>query len=331
MSGDATAQVIGLGSPLVDLCIQVEDAFLEANVPGAKGGMELVSAAEVGRILQEHGGMPAQAPGGSACNVLAGLANLGIRSAFIGCTGDDDLGEFMRMSLAVQGVDARLIERQGAPTGRVLAMVTPDAQRTFRTCLGAAATLSAEEVSPEAFAGARYVVMEGYSCYDHALVRAIASAARQADAELVLDFASHEVVRANRAMFGDLLAQGLVGGAILNQDEAAAWSGGDPKAALDEIAPLVRFAAVKIGADGAWLRRGAEAMHTAAIPAKAIDTNGAGDAWLAGLLAGLVRGAPLDVCGEMAARAGAAAVEVVGAQVPRPKWREIRGRLDAWS
>lgn len=330
MSG-ATAEVVGLGSPLVDLCIQVEDAFLAEHVPGAKGGMELVAAAEIGRLLDVHGGMPAQAPGGSACNVVGGLANLGLRAAFIGCTGDDDLGEFMRMSLAVQGVDARMIERAGAPTGRVLAMVTPDAQRTFRTCLGAAATLSAAEVSPAAFAGARFVVMEGYSCYDHELVRAIALAAREAHAALVLDFASHEVVRANRAMFGDLLAQGLVGGAILNQDEAAAWSGGDPRAALDEIAPLVEFAAVKLGADGAWLRLGKQALHTPGIPAKAIDTNGAGDAWLAGLLAGLVRGCPLDVCGELAARAGAAVVEVVGAQLPRPRWRELRGRLDAWS
>jgi sugar/nucleoside kinase (ribokinase family) len=324
-------EVIGLGSPLVDLCIQVDDAFLAEHVPGAKGGMELVSAAEVGRVLAVHGGMPAQAPGGSACNVLAGCANLGLGAAFIGCTGDDDLGEFMRMSLAVQGVDARLIVRQQTPTGRVLAMVTPDAQRTFRTCLGAAATLSAAEVSPDSFAGARFVVMEGYSCYDHSLVRAIALAARQAGAELVLDFASHEVVRANQPVLAELMAQGLVGGAILNQDEAAAWSAGDPRAALDEIAPLVRFAAVKLGADGAWLRRGGEKLHTPGIPAKAIDTNGAGDAWLAGLLAGLVRGCPLDVCGELAARAGAAAVEVVGAQVPRPKWRDIKGRLDAWS
>jgi sugar/nucleoside kinase (ribokinase family) len=223
------------------------------------------------------------------------------------------------------------VVRDQAPTGRVLAMVTPDAQRTFRTCLGAAATLSADEVSPEAFAGTRFVVMEGYSCYDHGLVRAIALAAREARSELVLDFASHEVVRANQAMFAELMAQGLVGGAILNQDEAAAWSGGDPRAALDEIAPLVRFAAVKLGADGAWLRRSGEQIHTPGIAVKAIDTNGAGDAWLAGLLCGMVRGAPLEICGELAARAGAAAVEVVGAQVPRHQWREIRGRLDAWS
>jgi sugar/nucleoside kinase (ribokinase family) len=132
-------------------------------------------------------------------------------------------------------------------------------------------------------------------------------------------------------VLADLMAQGLVGGAILNQDEAAAWSGGDPRAALDDIAPMVRFAAVKIGADGAWLRRGAERLHAPAVPVQAIDTNGAGDAWLAGLLSGLVRGAPLDICGELAARAGAAAVAVVGAQVPRAQWREIRGRLDAWS
>lgn len=327
----AAAEVVGIGSPLVDLCVRVEDAFLAEHVPGAKGGMELVDAAEVGRILAAHGGMPSQAPGGAACNVTVGCANLGLGAAFIGCVGEDELGLFMRTALAMQGCDARLISRGGTPTGRVLAMVTPDAQRTFRTCLGAAGTLSAADIAPGLFAGARYVVMEGYSLYDHALARAVANAARDAGAALVLDFAAHEVVRANRAVLDELLTAGLVGIAILNQDEAAAWSGGSPMDALDQIAPRVQLAAVKLGADGAAIRRGSERLRAAAHPATAIDTNGAGDAWEAGLLAGLARGLPLEVCAELAARAGAAAVEVTGAQVPRPRWRELRGRLDAWS
>jgi sugar/nucleoside kinase (ribokinase family) len=325
------AAIIGIGSPLVDLCVQVDDAFLAEHVPGAKGGMELVGPDEVARILAATGAMPAQAPGGSACNVAAGCANLGIPTAFVGCTGDDDLAEFMRMSLAVQSVDARLIVREGGHTGRVLAMVTPDAQRTFRTCLGAAATLGAADVSAATFAGAQWVVMEGYSLYDHGLARAIAASARAAGAKLVLDFAAHEVVRANRPVLDELIDAGLVGAAILNQDEAAAWSGGDPMAAVEQIAPRVGLLAVKLGAEGSILVRGGERLRAPAIPATAIDTNGAGDAWLAGLLSGLVRGAPLDICAELAGRAGAAAVAVVGAQVPRPRWREIRGRLDAWS
>lgn len=326
-----TAEVVGIGSPLVDLCVQVEDAFLTEHVPSDKGGMVLVDAAEVGRILSAHAGMPAQAPGGAACNVSVGCANLGLGTAFVGCVGDDDLGTFMRTALAVQGCDARLIDRGTTPTGRVLAMVTPDAQRTFRTCLGAAGTLAAGDVTPGMFTGARFVVMEGYSLYDHALAKAVASEAKAAGAALVLDFAAHEVVRANRAVLDEMLSAGLVGIAILNQDEAAAWSGGDPLQALDEIAPRVQLAAVKLGADGAMLRRGGERLRAAAISAQAIDTNGAGDAWEAGLLAGLARGLPLEVCGELAARAGAAAVAVVGAQVPRPAWRELRGRLDAWA
>ena len=322
---------MGIGSPLVDLCIQVDDAFLNEHVPGAKGGMELVGPEVIAKILAAHGGMPSQAPGGAACNVSTGTANLGIRSAFSGITGDDDLAEYMRMSLAMQGCKTLLIERQTGHTGRVLAMITPDAQRTFRTCLGAAGSLHAGDVSPQLFAGARYVIMEGYSLYDHGLARAIARAAKEAGAILALDFAAHEVVRNNRAVLDELLQGGLVGVALLNQDEAAAWSGGSPLAAIDEIAPRVQLVAVKLGADGAMLARGAERLRAPAQAARAIDTNGAGDAWAAGLLAGLIRGLPLDRCADIAARAGAAAVEVVGAQVPRPRWQEIRGRLDAWS
>ena len=134
-------EIIGVGSALVDLLVQVDDAFLAKQVPGAKGGMEWMEAADIGRILESHGGMPAQSAGGAASNTTVGTANLGIRAAFLGCIGDDELGRFYRDSLLVQGCEPRLIERAGSPTGRVLALVTPDAQRTFRTCLGAAATL----------------------------------------------------------------------------------------------------------------------------------------------------------------------------------------------
>ena len=324
-------ELVGIGSPLVDLCIQVDDAFLNEHVAGAKGGMELVGPDVVAKILDAHGGMPAQAPGGAACNVATGAANLGIRSAFVGATGDDDLAEYMRMSLAVQGCKTLMIERQDGHTGRVLAMITPDTQRTFRTYLGAAGSLHAADVNSQLFAGARYVIMEGYSLYDHELARAIARAAHEAKATLVLDFAAHEVVRNNRSVLDELLQASLVGVALLNQDEAAAWSGGSPLDAIDQIAPRVRLVAVKLGSEGAVLARGSERVRVQAHPTKAIDTNGAGDAWAAGLLAGLIRGLPLERCADIAGRAGAAAVEVVGAQIPRPRWREIRGRLDAWS
>lgn len=326
-----SAAVVGFGSPLVDLCVSVDDAFLAAEVRGAKGGMELVSAAEIERLLAAHRGQPAQAPGGSACNVIAGLASLGIPARFVGCVGDDAYGQHLATALAVQGVEARLIVRPGVPTGRVLALVTPDAQRTFRTCLGAAATLAAADVEPALLAGARFVVMEGYSSYDPALVRAIAAAAHAAGAGLVLDAAAHEVVRAARPLFEELIAAGRIEVLALNEDEAAAWNPAGPEAALDELAARVPLVAVKLGARGAILARGRERLAIPAQPATVVDTIGAGDAWLAGLLAGLVRGCPLAVCGELAARAGAAAVSVAGAQVPRARWRALAGRLDAWS
>ncbi|MCS6969786.1 MAG: adenosine kinase [Planctomycetota bacterium] len=326
-----SAQVVGFGSPLVDLCLSVDEAFLAAEVGGERGGMQLVSAETIERVLAAHGGQPAQAPGGSACNVVCGLAALGIAAAFIGCIGDDAYGQHLATALAMQGVEARLIVRRGLPTGRVLALVTPDGQRTFRTCLGAAASLSAAEVQGAELRGARFVVMEGYSTYDPQLARAIAAAARAAGAELVLDFAAHEVVRAARPLLEELLAAGLVAIAVLNEDEAAAWSGGEPLAALDMLAPQVRLCAVKRGAQGAVLAEGRQRLAIPAVPAEVVDTIGAGDAWLAGLLAGLVRGLPLAVCGELAAHAGAAAVAVAGAQVPRARWRQLAGRLDAWT
>jgi sugar/nucleoside kinase (ribokinase family) len=276
--------------------------------------------------------MPAQAAGGAASNATVGAAALGIKAAFIGNVGDDELGGYYRTALQLQGCDPRLGVRAGTPTGRVLALVTFDAQRTFRTCLGAAATLDPAQFTADTFAGAQVVMLEGYSLFNHDLTRAVARATRAAGAQLALDFAAHEVVRANRAVLNELLDAGLIDLAFLNQDEAAAWSGGDPLAALPDIAPRVRLVAVKLGADGAVLRQGRDELRAPPVPAaQVVDTTGAGDAWAAGFLAGWIRKAPLDICADLAARAGSHAVQVIGAQLPRPVWQHLKGRLDAWS
>lgn len=323
-------QLIGVGSPLVDLVLRVEDAFLDRHVPGAKGGMELIEPDAVHRLIAASGRMPSQSPGGSAANITVGCANLGVPSAFIGSCGNDDFAAFYADALTAQRCQPRLVDHASLPTGRVLAMVTPDGERTMRTCLGAAAALDPAYFTPAVFRGARVVMVEGYSLYNHELARAIVRAARDAGCQVALDLAAFEVVQANREVIEELFGIGI-DLVFANQDEARAWNAGGEDAALTDLAGRARIAVVKLGKDGAIVARGDERVRVASEAVTPIDTIGAGDCWAAGFLAAWLRDLPLEVCGRLGCLAGAAVVQVAGAQLPREAWLGLKGRLDAWS
>ena len=322
-------ELIGVGSPLVDLVLEVEDDFLSSHVSGAKGGMEMVSHEDIAALIETSKSQPVQAAGGAASNTVTGCASLGIDCAFIGSIGDDAYGAYYREALAGHGCGDRLVHHPEHPTGHVLSMVTPDAERTMRTFLGAAADLATENFTAEQFADAKVVMLEGYSLYNHNLTWAVAHAAEAAGCELACDLASFEVVEHNKPVIEELLDK-HVDIVFVNQDEARALCG-DVHAAIDYLAERCKVACVKLGKEGAWVASGKERHHVPALVVEdAIDTTGAGDSWAAGFLAGYLRGLPLDRCAHLGAMAGAAVVQVMGAQVPAEGWIKIRGYLEAW-
>lgn len=323
--------LIGIGSPLVDLLIRIEDSFLASNVSGAKGGMELTDAAAIAGIIAASGQEAQRAPGGAAANTTMGCASLGLATAFVGCRGDDPEGAYYSDALVQMGVEPRLTINPEAPTGRVLSLITPDAERTMRTCLGAAATMKPEAITKGTFADCRLVMLEGYTLFNPDLTRAIARAAKEAGCELALDMASFEVVRAGRIVLEELLS-GQVDIVFANETEARAWHPDGELAAWEDLAARARIAVVKVGKDGAWIARGRERHQVPAqVVENVVDTTGAGDNWAAGFLSGYLRGLPLDHCGKLGAMAGAAVVQVVGAQPPAQSWQRIRGYLEAWA
>jgi sugar/nucleoside kinase (ribokinase family) len=323
-------EVIGVGSPLMDLVLQVDDKFLAKHAGGAKGGMELMSHGSIEKILHASERKPIQAPGGSAANITVGCAQLGIGAAFIGCRGADGIGTAYGEALAAQGCEPRLIDHKHLPTGHALSLVTPDGERTMRTCLGAAAELDAGHFTPEVFAGARLAIMEGYMLSNRKLTMAVAQAAKKAGCLVALDFASFEVVNAHRAIIHELL-DGMIDIVLANGDEAQAWHADGHEAALHDLAGKTMLTAVKLGKDGALIARDTERTQVKADVVTAVDTTGAGDCWAAGFLSAFLRGIPLDACGKIASKAGAAVVQVIGAQMDRERWLAIRGQMDAWA
>ena len=116
-----------------------------------------------------------------------------------------------------------------------------------------------------------------------------------------------------------------------NEDEARAFCGTDsPEAALDTFGELCDTAAVKLGADGAWLQSGSERIFTEAVKVEeVVDTTGAGDCWAAGFLYGYLKGLSLEKSGALAALVGAETVRTLGASPSPEGWKRIRAFVDS--
>lgn len=321
--------LIGVGAPIMDIVAAVPDAFL-ANTTGDKGGMVMVDAAEMARLVTLLPTPPTLTPGGSAANTTFNATRLGLRTTFLGKLGGDAIAQAYRARFASAGVDTLRYKHSPLPNARCLILTTPDAQRTLRTELGAVFTFSPAEVSAADFAGCRHAHIEGYVVFNQALADAVVTSARAAGCKLSLDLASFEVVRASRDWLLAQLKAGL-DLVVANEDESRELFPDLHAASAEHYAEHARrlasfggTAAVKLGKDGAWIARGTELHRIAPVTiSDAIDSNGAGDAWAAGFLAGYLRGLPLTTCGTLASILGAETVRHMGPVIPDAAWKSV--------
>ncbi len=323
--------LIGVGSPIMDLLAHVDDAFLSAHVSGAKGGMVLVDDADIARLVARAGGQVARQTGGSSANATLAAARLGLRTAFLGKLGSDVTGEEYYESFVAAGCDGSRFKRALAPNGRCLSLVTPDGQRTLRTHLGAAMLLDPAEISAADFQGARHAHIEGYLLFNPALANQVVRSARAAGCTLSIDLASFEVVNAARDWIFGQLREG-VDIVFANEDEARALFQRDDayETFARELAGFGGIAAVKLGKDGAWVARGRELHRIKPVRAeRVVDTTGAGDSWAAGFLYGHLRGAPLAAAGAVGSILGAETVQHLGAAIPDTHWPRVRAAVGA--
>jgi sugar/nucleoside kinase (ribokinase family) len=320
-------KVLGLGNALVDILVRIQDDKLLATLDLPKSCMTLVSAGQINAILKKIAGFEKQETcGGSAANTISGLARLGVGTGYIGKIGHDPYGEFFATEMQRHGTDARMFYG-ASQTGRALGLITPDSERTFATFLGAAVELEPTDLSPELFRGYDYFHIEGYMVQNHPLTRTALRLAKEAGLEVSLDLASHNVVRENLAFLQEMV-RSYVDIVFANEDEAMAFSGAaSPAEALVSIPPQCRIAVVKLGKKGSLVKHKEERHEIGCIPAKAIDTTGAGDLYAAGFLYGLIKGYSLPVCGRIGSLLSGKVVEVVGAKLGESQWLEVEASL----
>ena len=315
--------IAGVGSALIDLLIHEKDAFVaQSGVP--KGGMALVDYDHIQKMLDRTTAQPAIVTGGSACNTAVGVAKLGGLARFVGKCGQDDMGDRYAADLKRCGVDPCLFT-SSTPTGRVLSMITPDAQRSMLTYLGASSEMAPQEIIPQCFAKAAVVHIEGYLLFNPDLMQAVLAAARTAGSLTSLDLASFTVVEANKAHVMRIVEE-YVDILIANQDEARAFTGlSDEQQAIKALAAKAPLAVLKVGPKGSYIAHAGQIIPVAPVKGGVVvDTTGAGDLWAAGFLYGMVNNLSLETCGALGSACGMEVCQVVGASIPEVGWERIK-------
>ena len=323
--------VVGLAQAMVDYAGQVEDGFL-ADRGLAKGARNIIGHEERGRFLEEVGGESFKvAPGGSLSNTLVALGRLGaasrhggdpgsgLRVAMAGPCGNDPVGDFYRARIGKAGVEF-LSEPGEGSTGTVIVLTTPDAQRTMLSHGGSSEALALDARVRAAVEGASILLIEGYLWEMAGTVGAIReaiAAAKRAGTLVALTASDTSLVDRYRADLLDLL-DGQVDILFANGAESEALTGlADVRAASMRLAERCPLVAVTDGSKGSVLVCEG-AMHL--IPPywakdSPVDTCGAGDAYAAGVLYGLLSGAGISGIGGAGARVASTVIGRQGARL----------------
>lgn len=316
-SRDTELDVVGLGNALVDVIAPATEAFLVEHGLH-KGSMSLVGADEA-QHLYDAMGQAVEVSGGSAANTLAGIASFGGRAGFIGRVRDDQLGAVFAHDIQAAGVAFPIPPAsEGLPTGRCLVAVTPDAQRTMSTLLGAAAQLGPEDVDEALVAGAAICYLEGY-LFEQPAARAAfdkaAAVAHGAGRKVALTLSDSFCVERSPDGFRDLVER-TVDVLFGNEDELRAlYATTSTEEALEHAQRWCDLIVVTRGAAGSTVVSGTNRHDVAAAPvARVVDTTGAGDLFAAGFLHGLTSGRDLPACARLGSVAAAEVISHFGAR-----------------
>jgi sugar/nucleoside kinase (ribokinase family) len=307
--------VVGIGNAIVDVLVQADDDVLEVHQL-SKGTMALVDEAAAERLYASVGpGL--ETSGGSAANTLAGIAQLGGRAGFIGRVRDDQLGTIFSHDIRAVGAHYDTPPANSGPTtARCLILVTPDAQRTMCTFLGASVLLDPSDLDLNLVAKAKVLYLEGYLWDSEAAKRAFIAAAETARAnggQVALSLSDAFCVDRHRDSFLELV-DGHVDILFANEMEITSlYKANSFSEAVEQVRGRCRVAALTRSGDGSLLLCGDTRIE---IPAyrlgPLVDTTGAGDLYAAGFLYGYTQGLALEQCGHLASLCAGQVVTQLG-------------------
>ncbi len=258
-------------------------------------------------------------PGGSAANTIAALARLGIKTGFIGRVGDDADGAYLRSEMAKEGVDTQGIEVARGRTGSAIVLVDPGGERSMYVHPGVNDALSFTPENLSYAKSAKYLHLSSF------VGETVIDVQRE-----ILDRSKAEISFAPGMLYArrglDTLS-GIISNAkvvFLNRDEMEMLTGSGYRkgaGALNEIG--AEIVVVTLGGDGCYIRTSDAEVSIPGFAARVVDTTGAGDAFCAGFLYGLLMDEPLRVCGRLGNFVAAKCIGAVGAREGLPRKIEI--------
>lgn len=316
-------RIIGIGNALVDILVHIDNDEILDRLGLCKGGMEMIDAQRKREILEVISGMPQTiATGGSTSNTIHGLARLGAEAGYIGKVGDDEVGKLFREGCTRFGVIPHLVEST-EDTGVAITFISSNAERTFATYLGAAATMQPDEVDASIFDQYDIIHIEGYLIFNHDLILSVCQKAKEHGLQISMDMASYNLIESNLD-FVKMLLRDYVDIIFANEEEAKAFAGVEGVEALHVLSDYCPVSIVKVGKDGSFIKMDGEVTPVLPMKATPVDTTGAGDIYASGFLYGYVNGYGALKSGNLASLLSSRLIEYVGAKLPDEVWEEIK-------
>ena len=330
----AKYQLYGIGAALVDSEFVVSDSFLQQNQI-EKGVMTLVDQprqAELIKALKGAAGSLVRKSGGSACNSIVAAASLGASSAFSGKVAEDEDGQYFAQDLAEAGVAfyGQQAQVADAVTGKCLVMVTDDAERTMNTYLGASEDFTAADIDQQALLASEWFYIEGYLLTDNtraAVIQEAVTVAKDQGVKIALSLSDPFVAQ----LFADNL-RAVIGDGIdlifCNKDEALAFTQTETLShACEALKSYSDTFAITDGANGAVVYDGSSLTPVSAVPANAVDTNGAGDMFAGAFLYAITAGRDYIWAAELGNESAALLVAQFGPRLEADEFESIKQRF----
>lgn len=319
--------VTGIGNAIVDVLSHCEESFIVENRM-VKGTMALIDENQAVALYDKMGNC-VECSGGSVANSLAGLAELGARSAFIGKVRNDELGRIFRHDMESININFPIPEATtGKPTARCLICVTPDGERTMNTYIGVCADITPEDIDIELIKDAQVLLIEGYLWDQDSAKQAIRQAvevAKQAGTKVAFSLSDVFCVDRHRDEFKALIRDYVD---ILFANEGEITSLGQQKSLQDNIALVadqVETACITRGELGSVIVNDGNhyEIPAAKLDGRVMDVTGAGDLYAAGVLYGLTHGWSFEKAGELGSACAADIIQQMGPRSQQPLKRHV--------
>lgn len=319
--------VYGIGNALLDLDFEVSVATLERlNID--KGLMTLIDEDRHHFLLEELDGVKhLKACGGSVANTLFTLQQMGAKTFYSCKIGNDDAGDFFYRDLLSQGIHTNLheCERDGV-TGKCIVLVTPDADRTMNTFLGATQTFSKKQLSETALMHSDYLYIEGYlvasptACEAAIIARKMA---RQHNIKTALSLSDPNMVTYFRQGLKDIIGD-QVDILFCNEDEAKLFTETDDlEQAKESLKKYTKTFVITLGSRGALVYNGTEHSHVLPYKTNVVDTVGAGDVFAGVFLYAITNGHSYLQAADLANFAAAKVVAKFGPRLSQEEIHEV--------